>query len=134
MKQVQIDNLQRTVPFDAQMRGNMTQAVQAVFYTAKGVTAPLEVQISLVEPRKPEYRPRNGCAQLSVPGLGGRCARRFYHLGAAADGEYGNRAHPHGGYRHFHAPRGGAGGGLWPQPDAGGLFFGRAWRAAPFGL
>ena len=51
MKQVQIDNLQRTVPFDAQMRGNMTQAVQAVFYTAKGVTAPLEVQISLVGPR-----------------------------------------------------------------------------------
>lgn len=51
MKQVQIDNLQRVIPFDAQMRGNMTQAVQAAFYTAKGVTAPLEVQISLIGPR-----------------------------------------------------------------------------------
>ena len=51
MKQVQIDNLQRNVPFDTQMRGNMTQAVQSVFYTVKGVTAPLEVQISLVGPR-----------------------------------------------------------------------------------
>ncbi len=29
----------------------MTQAVQSVFYTVKGVTAPLEVQISLVGPR-----------------------------------------------------------------------------------
>ena len=51
MKQVQIDNLQRIVPFDTQMRGNMTQAVQSVFYTVKGVTAPLEVQISLIGPR-----------------------------------------------------------------------------------
>ena len=50
MKQVQIDNLQRIVPFDTQMRGNMTQAVQSVFYTVKGVTAPLEVQIRSLAP------------------------------------------------------------------------------------
>lgn len=52
IKQVQIDNLQRTVPFDSGLRKSMTQAVLAAFETAEHAPAPLEVQITLVGPRK----------------------------------------------------------------------------------
>lgn len=132
MKQVQIDNLQRIVPFDTQMRGNMTQAVQSVFYTVKGVTAPLEVQISLIGPRAMRRLNRESrnidreTDVLSFPYLNweGATPGDFTTLAEPPMVNMETGAHPHGGYCHFHAPRSAAGGGIWPQPDARGVLFG----------
>ncbi len=143
MKQVQIDNLQRNVPFDTQMRGNMTQAVQSVFYTVKGVTAPLEVQISLVGPRAMRRLNRESrnidreTDVLSFPYLNweGATPGDFTTLAEPPHGQYAETGRIlMGGYRHFHAPHSAAGGGIWPQPDARGVLSGSAWRAAPLGV